>query len=251
MGVAAARHQDSESRGRTRRPWFRRESYLASKTGRFLTALPKKSNYRDDSSYFVLFGVFRGIRGSLFGQPKNDPRIPRNTRTIRKVLNPAFAAKPFLTLTTFKVVLLLFLFLAASPNGKANSTFDQYEGRIIVAVEVTFEGSPADPPAEAEFLSIIRIPPNSEFSAVAVRNALQALFDSERVASARVEAFDAGGGVRSPVRLRFVIQRQIQIGDVRFEITPGVGVDCVRDSGGAADVLRPTTPVAPGSDSGR
>jgi len=136
---------------------------------------------------------------------------------------------PFLTRETFRVVLLLIIFLAARSTGKAASTFDHYEGRIIVAVEVVFEGSPADPPAEAEFLSIIRIPPNSEFSAVTVRNALQALFDSERVANARVEAFEAGGGVRGPIRLRFVIQRQIQIGDVRFEITPGVGVAISED----------------------
>ena len=136
---------------------------------------------------------------------------------------------PSLTLETFKVLLLLFVLLAALSSGKAGSTFEQYEGRIIVAVEVTFEGSPPDPPAEAEFLSIIRIPPNSEFSAVVVRNALQALFDSERVANARVEAFEAGGGVRGPIRLRFVIQRQIQIGDVRFEISPGVGVAISED----------------------
>ena len=180
----------------------------------------------DGSSYFVLFSVFRGIRGSLFRQHKNDPRIARNTPRTRKVLNSTLEAKPR---PTFTLVLLLFIFLAALSSGKAGSTFEQYEGRVVVAVEVTFEGSPPDPPAEAEFLSIIRIPPNSEFSAVVVRNALQALFDSERVANARVEAFDAGGGVRGPIRLRFVIQRQIQIGDVRFEITPGVGVTISED----------------------
>ena len=136
---------------------------------------------------------------------------------------------PVLTLETLRVVLLLVIFLTALSIGKAGSTLDHYEGRIILKVEVIFEGSPPDPPAEAEFLSIIRIPPNSEFSAVAVRNALQALFDSERVANARVEAFEAGGGARGPIRVRFVIQRQIQIGDVRFEITPGAGVAISED----------------------
>ncbi len=208
MGVAAARHHNLESRGRIGRSWSSREYY------------------RDDSCQFLLF---RGIRGSLFRQHKNDPRIARNTRSTRKVLNSTLEAKVPLTFKTFRVLLLLLIFLAALPTGKASSTFEQYEGRTVVAVEVVFEGSPSDPPAEAEFLSIIRIPPNSEFSAVTVRNALQALFDSERVANARVEAFDVGGGVRGPIRLRFVIQRQIQIGDVRFEITPGVGVAISED----------------------
>ena len=135
----------------------------------------------------------------------------------------------FLTYQPFKVILFLLLCIFSNTTVFANSTLEQYEGRIIASVEVVFEGSPPDPPAEAEFLSIISIPPNSEFSAVAVRNALQALFDSERVANARVEAFDVGGGVRGPIRLRFVIQRQIQIGDVRFEITPGVGVAISED----------------------
>src|SRR5687767_4558567 len=114
MGVAAARQHNSESHGRRGRPESDREWHSRRRRKLpFLTALPKKSNYRDDSSYFVLFSVFRGIRGSLFRQPKNDPRIPRNTRRTRKVLNPTFKAKPILTLKTFRVVLLLFVFLAA------------------------------------------------------------------------------------------------------------------------------------------
>ncbi len=60
--------------------------------------------------------------------------------------------------------------------------------------------------------------PNSRQSVV--RDSLQALFDSERVANARVEVFDAGPPQTGPLRLRFVIQRQVQIGDVKFELTP-------------------------------
>ena len=82
--------------------------------------------------------------------------------------------------------------LAFSSAARASSTFEEYEGRQITAIEVAFEGSPADPAAQAEFLSIIRFAPNTEFSAVSIRDSLQALFDSERVANARVEVIDAG-----------------------------------------------------------
>ena len=124
---------------------------------------------------------------------------------------------------------LVSILLAAFVNANAGSIFDHFEGRLITAIEVAFEGSPPDPPAEAEFLSIIRMVPNTEFSAVNVRNALQTLFDSERVANARVEVFESGGDARGPIRVRFVIQRQVQIGDVRFEVTPAVGTPISED----------------------
>jgi hypothetical protein len=107
-----------------------------------------------------------------------------------------------------------------------SSTFEEYEGRPVVSVEIVFEGSPADPAAEAEFLSIIRVLPNTEFSAVVVRDSLQGLFDSERVANARVEVLDAGSR-SGPLRLRFVIKRQVQIGDIKFDLTPPTGTPSV------------------------
>lgn len=129
----------------------------------------------------------------------------------------------------FSIVILTSTVLLAVVSAQADSSFDEYEGRQISAVEITFDGSPADPAAEAEFLSIIRIPPNSEFSAVAIREALQALFESERAANARVEAFDLGPARSGPIRLRFVIKRQVQIGDVRFDLTPASGAPISED----------------------
>ena len=99
---------------------------------------------------------------------------------------------------------------------------------MITAIEIAFEGSPPDPAAEAEFLSILRIAPNTEYSAVGIRESLQALFDSERVANARVEVVD-GGAANGPIRLRFVIQRQVQIGDVKFQLTPATGTPITED----------------------
>ena len=133
----------------------------------------------------------------------------------------------------FSVMFLTATMLLAVGTARAGSTFAEYEGRLISAVEITFEGSAADPAVEAEFLSIIRVLPNTQFSAVAVRDSLQALFDSERVANARVEVFDAVSGsnpsTRGPIRLRFVIQRQVQIGDVKFQLTPATGTPISED----------------------
>jgi outer membrane protein insertion porin family len=131
-----------------------------------------------------------------------------------------------------RALFLISILLAGFVSGAAASTFEEYEGRLISAIEVTFEGSPPDPAAEAEFLSIIRILPNTEFSAVSIRNSLQELFNSERVANARVEVFEAVGqssSTRGPIRLRFVIQRQVQIGDVKFLLTPPAGTPISED----------------------
>ncbi|HEY8184741.1 MAG TPA: POTRA domain-containing protein [Pyrinomonadaceae bacterium] len=131
------------------------------------------------------------------------------------------------------IALTAIAFLALAVNARAGASFAEYEGRLITAVEITFEGSAVDPAAEAEFLSILRVLPNSQFSAVAVRESLQALFDSERVANARVEVFEAAPGAsgsnRGPIRLRFVIQRQVQIGDVKFQLTPATGTPISED----------------------
>ncbi|HKP48198.1 MAG TPA: POTRA domain-containing protein [Pyrinomonadaceae bacterium] len=124
----------------------------------------------------------------------------------------------------FFVLLSTSLLILAAPVA-----LDDYEGRTIAAIEVVLEGSPPDPATEAEFLSIITVIPNSAFSAVTIRNSLQALFDSERVANARVEVIPSGTNANAPVRLRFVIQRQVQIGDVKFDIAPVSGVPIPED----------------------
>ncbi|MEP6570094.1 MAG: POTRA domain-containing protein [Acidobacteriota bacterium] len=127
-----------------------------------------------------------------------------------------------------KTVFLAAIVLLASVSTQAGSTFAEYEGRLITSVAIAFEGSPADPAAEAEFLSIVRVVPSTTFSAVNVRDSLQALFDSERVANARVEVIE-GSAKTGPIRLRFVIQRQVQIGDVKFELTLPTGTPVSED----------------------
>jgi outer membrane protein insertion porin family len=117
---------------------------------------------------------------------------------------------------------LLFV-LAAYPVLAKDARIEDYEGRQITGVELVFEGTDNAPNAQAEFLSILKVAPNTQFSAVNVRESLQALFDSGRVANARVEVIEEGANRTGPVRLRFVVQRQVQVGDVRIDLGPYTG----------------------------
>src|ERR1043165_1777776 len=104
-----------------------------------------------------------------------------------------------------------------------DARIEDYEGRQITAVELVFEGSASTPAAQADFMALLKVAPNTAYSAVRVRESLQALFDSGRVANARVEVIEEGATRNGPVRLRFVVQRQVQIGDVRIELGPVTG----------------------------
>src|ERR1043165_5977451 len=111
---------------------------------------------------------------------------------------------------------------AAAKPGK-DARIEDYEGRQISGVEVVIEGSAADPNIQTELLALLKVSANTQFSAVRVRDSLQALFDSGRVGNARVEVVEEGASRTGGVRLRFVVKRQVQIGDVRIELGPVTG----------------------------
>ena len=104
-----------------------------------------------------------------------------------------------------------------------------YEGRLITSIEIVFEGSPPDPVAQSDLLSLLRVTPNTEYSAVRVRDSLQELFNSGRVANARVEVIDGAGTRTGPIRLRFVVRRQVQIAEIRIELGPVTGTPVAAD----------------------
>ena len=105
-----------------------------------------------------------------------------------------------------------------------------YEARPVTAVEVVLEGSPPDPSAQAEFQSLLKIVSGGEYSAVNARQTLLDLFASGRVASARIEIVEAPpGGRNSPVRVRFIVQRQIVIAGVTLRIGATTGTPVARD----------------------
>jgi len=106
-----------------------------------------------------------------------------------------------------------------------------YEGRPVSAVEVVIEGSPTDASAQAEFQSLLKIVPGGEYSAVNARQSLHDLFTSGRVAAARTEIVEVqpGGGRNTPIRVRFIVQRQIVIAGVTLRIGPTTGTPVARD----------------------
>src|SRR6185369_7169524 len=117
----------------------------------------------------------------------------------------------------------LSLLTVARAGTASDARIEDYEGRQITAVELVFEGSTGTPAAQAEFVALLKVAPNTPYSAVQVRDSLQALFDSGRVANARVEVIEEGTTRTGPVRLHFVVQRQVQVGDVRIELGPVTG----------------------------
>ena len=120
-------------------------------------------------------------------------------------------------------VLLCGSFLTLAQAAVKDARIEDYEGRQVSVVELVFEGTANEPAAQAEFTSLLKVAPNTQFSAVHVRESLQALFDSGRVSNARVEVIEEGATKTGPVRLRFVVQRQVQIGDVKIELGPVTG----------------------------
>ena len=109
-----------------------------------------------------------------------------------------------------------------------------YEGRLIASVEVVLEGSPPDAVVQAELRALIILAPNSEYSAVRVRESLQSLFDSGRVASARVEVVEAGSATTpatsaGAIRVRFVVQRQVVLGEIKLDLGVTTGTPISED----------------------
>jgi len=130
--------------------------------------------------------------------------------------------------------LLIFCFLPAAFCLLLTTAFAQignYEGRPVASVEVTLEGTPPDASAQAEFKSMLKVVAGTEYSAANTRQSLHDLYASGRVASARVEIEETqpGGGRLTPIRIKFVVQRQIVISGVSIRIGPTTGTPVARD----------------------
>src|ERR1041384_4506070 len=96
----------------------------------------------------------------------------------------------------FIPVLLSFVACVAQVAGASVPDLSRYEGRPVSAVEVVLDGVPRNEQMETELGALLTVAPNTRFAAARVRESLQALFDSGRVANARVEATDVGGALR-------------------------------------------------------
>lgn len=126
------------------------------------------------------------------------------------------------------LLVILLCGITAQAKVRGDVRIEEYEGRLISTIELTFEGSPPDAAAEAEFQSLLKVVSHTEFSAVRVRDSLQSLFDSGRVANARVEIAEESAKP-GPIKLRFVIKRQIQIAEVKLDLGPVTGAPISTD----------------------
>jgi outer membrane protein insertion porin family len=131
---------------------------------------------------------------------------------------------------------ILALFFAAHGAGAKDSPrlapdLSRYEGRTVERVDVDVEDASVDEAGLAEFRSRIKVAAGRPFSAVLVRDSLQALFETRRVADARVEARDvaAAAGGQPRVALRFVIRPQVVVAGVNFQIGADAGAEITED----------------------
>lgn len=101
-----------------------------------------------------------------------------------------------------------------------------YEGLPISDIEIVLESSRRQETQQQivkdQFVNIVDGVLGDKFSAVKNREALQALFDSKRVASARIEVVESQTPARSVI-LRFVIQRTTLVDRARIEVADSVG----------------------------
>lgn len=109
-------------------------------------------------------------------------------------------------------LILLFSFFVAAQN--------KYENRQISKVEITFTETGRIRSTTDQFLAIVRSALGEKYSAVKVRDALQALYDSGKIVSASVEATENGADA---VNLRFIIKRKTQAEKVVIEIGNTIG----------------------------
>lgn len=102
----------------------------------------------------------------------------------------------------------------------------QYDNRLISSVSVAFEGNDKDQSIAAQFELIAKNALGERYSVVKVRNALSALYQTNRIASARVEAENVG---TNNINLRFIIRRKTEAKRVSVNIGNFTGKEITED----------------------
>ncbi len=142
-------------------------------------------------------------------------------------------------MTTQRVIFLTLVLVLAAPSVAASKDaprlapdLSRYEGRTVESVALDVEGASLGESDLAELRTRLRVAAGTVFSAVLVRESLQALFDTGRVADVRVEARDAAGAGadgRPRVALRFVMRPRVSVERVEFNIATTPGADVSED----------------------
>jgi len=131
-----------------------------------------------------------------------------------------FPLSPFSLLALLKIsaslrLCVLILFLSFTTLAQSI-----YEDRQISNVTVTFEGTDRAVSAAQQFEVVIRNSLGETYSAVKVRDTLDALYKTKKIVSAKVEAIAAG---ETGVTVRFIIKRKTQAERVIINIGNTIG----------------------------
>ncbi len=131
------------------------------------------------------------------------------TQSLRRVSVAAAAAR---------VCLLLGLWLALLVVPFSAQT--DLEGKRIAEVVVVFEGDDKNLSVAEQFRNLAREAVGTTYSSVRVRDAIEQLYGTQRIASISVETEDAGPDA---LRLRFVVKRRTQAQSVKVEVVDADG----------------------------
>ncbi len=125
-------------------------------------------------------------------------------------------------LPCFGAVFFILILLASAALGQY-----RFEGKSIVdPIEITFEGNDRDLSAAEQFRLIARDAVGDNFSAVRIRESIQKIYDTGRVASVTVEAEPIG---EKSVSLRFLIKRKTRAERVVVNVGKFTGEPVTQD----------------------
>ncbi len=123
---------------------------------------------------------------------------------------------------TFCLLSFAFCLLPHSAFGQ-----NKYEGRQIAEpIDITFEGNDRELSAAEEFRLIARNTLGDKYLAVKIREAIEKIYNTNRVVSVAVEATEIGA---DSVRLRFIIKRKTQAERVSVVVGNTVGDKITED----------------------
>ena len=114
---------------------------------------------------------------------------------------------------------LLFLLLAAFCLPLFAQAQNKFENKPIGDVEVAFEGKDSDASAAEQFRLIARTALGDDYTTVKVRDAIAALYKTDKIVSTSVTASEAGNNVN----VRFIIKRKTKADKVIINIGNTLG----------------------------
>ena len=126
--------------------------------------------------------------------------------------NGKIVKKIFFTCLFVSTVILVFF----------TATFSQtkFEDKKIERIQITFEGKDKDLSASDQFHLLAKQEIGETYSTVRIRNALEKLYETKKIVSAKVEATERGS---DQVLLRFIIKRKAVAKKVSVEVSKAVG----------------------------